>query len=260
MKPFLKRCAWVVAALQLVLGAPGCLSQGTGSEPPPGNALFSRLIRARLRAFSRGDSAAYRALVGSDLVHTDDHGTRRTFRQVLAHVATNRAPDDTASSVRYDLSNVAVQLADPGNLAFVEATVNEGVRFGTRRVGGRWQETNVFAKRGARWCLILHAETPLAGRGAAAAPGDSAQLKDFAGRYAWWPGYEERITQRGGTLYEQDADTSPPWPFVQRSPDVFSPKNDSSTLMVFGRDATGRVTHYNLCAPGWPVIRAQKVR
>ncbi len=222
--------------------------------------MFSQLILARLRAFGRGDSAAYRALVGPDLVHTDDHGTRRTFRQVLAHVAANRPPDGTAPAVQYNVSNVAVQVQGQADWAFVEATVSEGLLFGTQRMGGLWQETNVFAKRKARWYLIRHAETPIAGRAAHSIAGDSAQLKEFVGRYAWWPGYEDRITQRGATLYGQDSEKSAPWPFVQLSPDAFFPKNDSSTVVTFGRDATGQVTHYNLWAPGWPIIRAKKVR
>lgn len=255
---FVKIGACSLITLLLVGTAVGAQAQVPRQKTPPPEMVFSQLILARLHAYSRGDSAAYRKLVAADFIHTDDHGIRRRLSVVLTNVAANRPADTTVSAVQYSLANVEVYQRP--DLAMVEATVSEGIRFGTRRVGEQWQDSNVFVKRQGRWYFIRHAETPITGRDTNPTVGDSVQLRDFVGHYEWWPGYGDRITRRGATLYGQDTEKSPPWPFVQLGPETFFPKGNASAIMVFGRDKTGQVTHYTLWTPGWPLIRAKKVQ
>ncbi|MEO6528953.1 MAG: hypothetical protein ABIP93_20210, partial [Gemmatimonadaceae bacterium] len=115
------------------------------------------------------------------------------------------------------------------------------------------------------WLFVQHSETPIVALGGypvAAPVPDSASLAAFVGDYEWWPGFVDRITERGGRLFGQDPDHTeePPHPFVAAGGEAFYPDNDSSGLTVFARDTSGRVTGYYPRVAGGPLIVARKIR
>jgi hypothetical protein len=196
-------------------------------------ALFRDLIRQRREAYGHGDTAAYARLVGDSLVHIDDRGMRRDRAAVMRFVR-----DNAGARARYEIGDVHVRRS--ATTAVVDCDVTEYIPFGPReqRIGAR--ELNVFEKRGARWLLVEHAETPILGQPDSIET-DSSLLDRYVGRYEWYPGFVDTITRRGGRLYILSTGESEALPLTSAGNGAFFIDGDP-TVGFFARDASGKVT------------------
>jgi hypothetical protein len=159
-----------------------------------------------------------------------------------------------------------VQVRRAGTVLLTDALVTQRMRVAGVDHVSRWRESNALVRAGGRWRIAQHSATPMAALAefpvAPSAIPDSATLADFVGDYEGWPGVVDRITQRGARLFIQDParPNDPPYPLVAAGAEAFYPLDDSLGLLVFARDATGRVTHYVTRNEGGPVVVARKIR
>jgi ketosteroid isomerase-like protein len=235
---------FLIAAACLTLEA-----QGFATSAQPSDSTFRQLISARLDAYDRGDSSAYRKLLADDFVHVDDRGVRRTSAQVISRVRGN-----SGSQNRHLVGELHFRRF--GNIAVVDAEVVEYFRLGPREMSARAHETDVFVQRGDRWLFLQHAETSTVALPVPIKP-DLGSLDQYVGRYEWWPGYVEKISRKGDALYVGVPGES----LVLLHPatrESFFVAGEPS-LIVFVRDPKGRVTDFLVHFPDGQVVRARKI-
>lgn len=213
------------------------------------DAVFRNLILRRLQAHSRGDAAGYRKLLADDFVHVDDTGKRRTLSEMGAyHGAGGRS--------RWEMSTFhARRLAD--SLVIADCEVTEFVPLGPRELRMPLHETDVFVLRGGRWLFLQHAETHVASNPKQAEP-NAMTLDEYVGRYEWWPGYAETFTRKGNQLFVQTTGDDSLTLLHAASDESFFSQGDPS-LVVFVRDATGKVTREIAHFPDGQVLIGNKV-
>jgi hypothetical protein len=253
----------ILAALALAM-APRA-SAGQRAAPPAQDSVLvgevRRLIEERVESYNAGDSAKFAALIAPGYVHVNDSGTHWSAEHTLRVVAMNR-PDAATPAYRATVDEVVVRRV--GDVVLADALVTLHIGSGAATALNRWRDVNGIVRVGNAWKFAQHSETPtlrLAEYPVVAAP-DSAALGEFVGDYEWLPGLVERITQRGGRLYLQDA-AHPEWgtqPLIAAGAEAFYPDDDPGALRVFVRDRTGRVTRYIARFAGGPLIIAQRRR
>lgn len=249
--------AWIVAGL--VLAAVPRTSAAQRALPPARDSVLvgqmRRLIQERVESYVAGDSAKYAALIAPGYVHVNDGGTEWTREHTLTVVAGNR-PDAATPPYRATVDEVIVRRV--GTVVLADALVTLHIGSGAATAINRWRDVNAIVRVGNAWKFAHHSETPrlrLSEFPVVTAP-DSAALGEFVGDYEWLPGLVERVTQRGGRLYLQDA-AHPDWgtqPLIAAGAEAFYPEDDPGALRVFVRDRTGRVTHYIARFAGGPLI------
>lgn len=225
-------------------------SPSRAAAAAPADALFRSLILQRVQAHSRGDAPAYRRLLAKEFVHVDDTGTRRTASEIAQIVGSGNTSE-------WQLGALHARLITP-SLAVVDCEVTEMVLLGSRRLRMPLHETDVFVLRGGRWLFLEHAETHALDLPVAVAL-DRDSLSDYAGRYEWWPGFEDIITCRGNQLYGQSSGESIASPLLAASDESFFVEGDPG-LTVFVRGKDGRVTHELVHFPDGKVLVARKMK
>jgi hypothetical protein len=238
-------CRLLVA---LTLGARAVTDCSAGSPLP--EEIFRKLVLQRVEAHSRGDAAGYRQLLAVDFVHVDDTGKRRTIDEIAGLVGTgNRS--------RWEVSKLhARPIGD--SLAIVDCDLTEFVPFGPRELRMPLHETDVFVLRGDSWLFLEHAETHALDPPTPVTP-NNAVLDDYVGRYECWPGYSETFTRNGNQLYGQATGDKSSAPLHAASNESFFVEGDPG-LIVFVRDANGKVTHELIHFPDGKLLVARKVQ
>jgi len=241
--------AIVITGVVLMAYAWHAHAGGASSSEAAVESQFGNLVEARLAAFDRGDADAYRKLISPEFVHIDDRGQRRTGNEVLARVSAN-----TGSQGRHEVGDVHVRQL--GDIAIVDAAVTELVRLGARDLPLKAHELDVFVKKEGGWLLLEHAETPVVVSPTTDSP-SPAELDQYVGRYEWWAGYTEQVTRQGKDLYVGQVGEASSR-LVPASHESFFIPGDPS-LVVFARDANGRVTHFLVHFADGQVVRARRI-
>jgi len=212
---------------------------------------FQRLLVARYAAMARGDTAALRSQLADDLVWViGTNGAEVTKAPLLAAAARPQVPVP-----RFQVDSLRAQRI--GDVAIVE------YRRADRREVGRLEVTlwtralEVFVWRRGQWWLERHTQawlvtpvTPIAQ--------DSAALQAFVGRYKIAPDYVDDVHWEGTQLVATASAQATGAILVPVSTNAFSP-DSVGALMVFERDATGRVLGYVQGYPDGRVVRAARI-
>jgi hypothetical protein len=116
---------------------------------------------------------------------------------------------------------------------------------------------DVFVRQGKRWLLEYHTQTWLV-TPAAPVETDSTALAAFVGRYRIGPGYVDDVHWEGPLLVATASGQTVGATLVPVSATAFSP-DGVGPLMIFERDATGRVVGYVQGLPDGQVVRAARL-
>jgi hypothetical protein len=234
--------------IALALG-PATMTAG-GAAPTPSDEVFRKLILQRVEAHSRGDAKGYRQLLTDDFVHVDDTGKRRTVDEIGGIVG-------AGSRSRWEVGKLhARRIGD--SLAIVDCELTEFVSFGPRELRMPLHETDVFVLRWDSWLFLEHAETHALDTPTPVTP-NSAVLDDYIGRYECWPGHSDTFTRSGDQLYGQATGDKSPAPLRAATNESFFVEGDPG-LVVFVRDANGKVTHALLHFPDGKLLVARKIK
>ena len=242
--PRAQRIAASFSALFLIAAA-----TGTIAAPPPDD-TFRDLILQRLQAFSRGDSAGYRKLLTDDFVHIDDSGKRRTAEEMAPYTS-------VGNSSRWEVSQVHARLITDA-LAIVDCQALDIAMEGSREVRRPLHETDVFVLREGRWLYLEHAETHVLSSPKAITP-DPKVLDDYVGQYEFWPGRVDTFTRTGDQLFARDEKDKEPTPLLSATNESFFVEGEAD-LIIFVRDASGKVTHELGHAADGHLFVAQKLK
>ncbi len=221
---------------------------------PPSSDLdvrFHDLIVARYEAMARADTATVHRAITDDLdwvvgasgqtLHTKD------FLAAISHLQT--------PPPRYTIDSVHARA--------LGGTATVTYRRTDRRGGGDFElawttvALEVFVQRAGRWVLAQHSQTWVV-TSPAPLHLDSAALAAFVGHYEIGPGFVDNVHWEGQGLVATATGESGGAHLVPVSSSAFSP-DGVAPLMVFERDASGRVVGYVQGSPDGSVRRARKV-
>ena len=245
-----QRSLWaIVGACGIVFSGtvPSPVSARAGVNPAASRPVFEALILARIRAYGRGDFAAYSRLVAPDFVHISDVGGRRTLTQLEPYVRSGKS-----ASATFAVHNLSFKVR--GHLALVDCDVVATDAL----TSGDLREIDVFEPRGGHWVYLAHSETVMQVEDVKAVRLDSATLQQYAGRYRLPGGGIDFLSASGGKLMGSDAPEGEGTLLIPIAADTFVMGGDPS-VTIFERNAQGRVTGYALRLGNGRVIRAIKM-
>jgi hypothetical protein len=238
----------VIVAWALVMA-----SASEAQESPAVDAQFRTSITAFYAASARGDTAAMAPQLAADLQWViGATGGAVTKPQLLMAVAGARGP-----LARFDIDSVRVHLIQ--NVAVV------GYRRTDHRTVAQYEQVNaervleVFVRHGGRWLLTRHMQTWIVNGPTSTVALDSAALEPFIGHYEIGRGYVDNVHREGGALVATASGQSEGATLVPVSATAFAP-DGVGPLIVFERDATGRVIGYVQGGPDGGVVRARKIQ
>jgi len=232
-----------------------------GEVGPPDTAALRAAPAAIFSAISRGDAAVLRQRVGAELRWVVfSRGTVIDRARLLAAAA---RPDSGAPpvTIEYDLDSVTTW--QRGDVAVAEYRLTDRRTFRSYTNVFISRASDVFAWRPPHgWQLVRHTQAWIVGPPKLLGTVDSAALAPFVGRYDRGAGYIDDVHFRDGHLVAQstlEALLGAPGAHLRPvSENTFSPEG-IAPMIVFERDAQGRVTGYVQQEPDGTIVRARRL-
>lgn len=215
------------------------------------DATFADLIRARNDAIARGDSAAVHKDITDDMEWViGATGTPLQTPQFLAAIsqAQNPPPEFTIDSVH---------ARNLGDVATVTYRRRDRRRLGNVSTESWTRALEVYVRRDGRWLLAQHSHTWIVQAPTPIAL-DSTSLAAFVGRYQIGDGVADNVHFENGHLVATLSGLTVGGELMPVSEDAFSP-DGMAPLIVFERDASGRIIGYVQGSPDGQVLRARYI-
>jgi hypothetical protein len=224
--------------------APGKLASGTAD--------FRDLITARNTAAAVSDTAALRPMLHDSLIWvigaTSDAVGKTQLLQA-AGVLQDPRP-------RFDVDSVRAR--EIGDMALVDYRRTDHRRVGTYEDSVAWRVFEVFKREGASWLLLRHDQAWIRRPLIAPLALDSTALARYVGLYEIDPSYIDNVHFEGRELVATPIGRKEGGHLVPVSDAAFIP-DGVGQLLVFERDAKGRVLDYVQGYPDGRVIRARRI-
>jgi ketosteroid isomerase-like protein len=225
-------------------------------RPGPNNFDAERAVASIFNAISRADTAALRTLLGDDLRWIiASTGAVAAKAQLLAAAATVTP----MATNEYAIDSVTTWR--DGSIVVSEYRLTNTRAFHEYHQVLVSRATDVFTFRSGRWLLIRHTTTWIV-HSPLLTDVDSVQAKAFIGHYDKGDGFVDDVHFQGGHLVAQSSLEkligAPGATLGRVSEDTFSP-DGIGPMIVFERDATGRVVGYVQQAPDGSIARASRV-
>jgi sulfatase modifying factor 1 len=205
------------------------------------SALIKTQTQSFLDAAQRRDIVAMRGYLDQALIYVNDDGvvsTLQTFRDGSPTMPAG------ARSAKVTISDW--ELHHTGDVAVSSFISDQAVDYGGQSVDYKFLSVEIWILRATRWKLMgsgtipLHQNPP-----AMSLPADA--LAAYVGEYSDGAGLAVTISQDGNAL-ASSVNGEKPTPLVAESRDVFYRPDEhpgyARKRIVFGRDASGRVTEY----------------
>jgi hypothetical protein len=226
-------------------------------QSPPRDTLHLRAAPSVLfSAIAHADTVMLRRYLADDLRWvTASSGASLGKAQIVAAVA-HPFP---AVSLEYEIDSLHTW--QHGEIATADYRLTTRRTFRSYRTVLDARASDVFVQRQGRWELVRHTETWVV-QPPATISVDSAALASFVGRYRHGPGFVDDVHFLDGHLVAQstiEALIGAPGAYLRPvSDDTFSP-DGMAPMIVFERDAQGRVTGYVQQEPDGTIIRARRL-
>jgi hypothetical protein len=213
-------------------------------------------IIANYAAIADRDTSAVRGGLADDFRWVLATGGQVVTRsELIAAIA--RAP--SSAVVTYGVDSAHVEIV--GRVAMVDYRLTDRRRFGGYARAFVSRGTDTFIERDGEWRLTRRTQTWIVSPPATITLGPTA-LRAFVGRYEHGSGFVDDVRLEGGELVAtSSAEAAAALPGAHLRPvsdDAFSP-DGVAPLIVFERDASGRVTGYVQQSPDGSVVRARRL-
>jgi hypothetical protein len=230
------------------------VATSTATAQKPGAAVSA--ARGVYSSISRADTVALRALLSVDLRWVFGSSGDVATKQQLLRAASRPIPD-----IRLEYQMDSVETWERGGTATVDYRLTTTRTFREYRTVFTSRASDTFIRDDGRWQLLRHTQTWLVH-----APDtmslDSLEIAPFAGRYDRGNGYIDDVHFHNGYLVAQSTYEalmgSPGAHLYPVSQNTFSPER-SAPMIVFERDARGRVTGYVQQQPDGTIARAPRL-
>lgn len=230
------------------------LAVGACAPPPPtaSSSEFHDLIVARNTAAADADTAALRPMLADDLIWVIGATSDAVGKaQLLAAAGTLQNPKP-----RFDVDSVHARQI--GGAAIVDYRRTDHRRVGTYEDSVAWRVFEVFERSGSHWLLTRHDQAWIRRPIPAPIATDSATLAAFVGHYVIDPDYIDHVHFEGPELVATATGQTEGAHSLPVSASGFLP-DGVGQLLVFERDARGRVLGYVQGYPDGRVLRARKI-
>jgi ketosteroid isomerase-like protein len=196
-------------------------------------------IHEPLDALRRGDAQAYTSYYGDDCIITSDNGAL-----VKPEAIAKEWVDDLHSGATFKASELLdFQVHSYGDIAVASFRIDLDQDRGGQKLFESSRFTDVFARHGGRWLLVVHHETPIPNARLVAVKVDPAVFDAYAGEYQLPLNQIVKIKREGDKLMEQ-------WPgATEYSEEV--PVSESTYVargelgeVIYVKDESGKVTHF----------------
>jgi ketosteroid isomerase-like protein len=227
----------------------GCTK--AGQSPQQLDEQFRDLLARQYTAISMGDTATLSRALADDLawvVVANGGVVNKTQLVAMSAQVQNPIP-------RFEVDSLHVALV--GSTAIAEYRRIDHRDLGEYRTQTVNRVIDVFRQQFGSWVLARHTQTWIVSPPTPVKL-DSAALDAFVGRYEKGPGFVDDVHWQDGHLVAQSTVESVGATLVPVSNTAFSP-NGIAPLIVFERDATGRVTGYVQQIPDGHVDRARRL-
>jgi ketosteroid isomerase-like protein len=236
-----------VIALALALAAPPPQVRAE----PVSHESFRTVLLSLYGAVARGDTAAVSARLTDDAVWVvGANGGELTKSQLLAAASHTQVPPP-----RFELDSVRAERN--GEFAIVEYSRSDHRSVGRQDATTRSRALDVFVWRGSEWLLKHHTQTWLVTPSTGVALDSTTQIA-YVGRYQIAPGYVDNVHWERGRLFATASGQTRGAELIPVSSSAFRP-DGVGALVVFERDATGRVLGYVQGFPDGLIFRATRL-
>ena len=212
------------------------------------------VIRQRIEALRRGDVRTYASFFASDCVITSDTGALLTPKEIAREFASA-----LHSGITYKGSEpMDVKFYAYGDMAVANFRLELDEDWGGQKLLGSSRFTDVFARRGERWQLVAHQETPIPNTRRLAVKVDPSVFDAYAGEYQLTPNYIVKVKREGDKLMDQWPEDTEYVEGVPLSETTFVARGQAGE-MIYVRDETGKVSHFILRTVSGDLI-AKKIK
>lgn len=249
----MKYIIWTIIAVGAYCPTPARAQADINAGTPD---VVGQRVRATFDAIARADTAALGGLL-SDSLRWLSPTTGAVYDRPQLLAAAARLP--AAVALRYGVDSMRVWRS--GSVATAEYRLTDSRTFAAHTNTFTSRGADVFAWEHGAWRLRQHVQTWIPHSPATVAA-DTATLRAFVGRYDRGDGFIDDVHLDGlrlmATSSAEKAMGAPGAHLFPISDDAFSPEG-SAPLIVFERDATGRVTGYVQQQPDGIVARARRL-
>jgi uncharacterized protein DUF4440 len=237
--------------LSVIVALVACSNITSAQAPQRLRDGIHTFLTSQYVALAYGDTVTLDQTLADDLVWVvGANGGTLTKPQVIALAAHVQSPVPS-----FEIDSLDVALI--GNVAIAEYRRTDHRDLASFHTRTTSRVLDVFRPHGTGWLLARHTQTWIVSAPASVTL-DSTALDAFVGRYEIGPGFIDNVHWHDGHLVAQSSVESVGATLVPVSNSAFSP-DGIAPLIVFERDATGRVTGYVQQDPDGTVRRAHRL-
>jgi ketosteroid isomerase-like protein len=201
-----------------------------------------------------GTQKRTRVYFGDDCIITGDNGALVKPEQIA-----NEWANDLHSGIIYKGGEpMEVQVHAYGDIAVANFRTELDQDWSGQKLLETSRFTDVFARRGGRWLLVAHHETPIPNARRVAVKVDPTVFDAYAGEYQITPSFIVKVKREGDKLMDQ-------WPGgtgydedVPVSETTFVARGELGEV-IYVKDETGKVSHF-IVRTGLGDLIAKKIK
>jgi len=217
-------------------------SRSEASSPQVTSSIENEIqetIQQRLDALRRRDAKTYLSYFAEDCIVTSDTGALIKPEGIAKEWA-----DSIPSGITYKGSvPLDVQVHAYGDIAVASFRLELDEDWGGQKLYGASRLTDVFARRGGRWLLVAHQETPVPKARRLAVKVNPTLFDAYAGEYQITPSYIIKVKREGDKLMEQWPGDTSYTEDIPVSESMFVVRGEPG-LSIYVKDRSGKVTHF----------------
>src|ERR1700733_2670470 len=211
-------------------------------------------IHQRLDALRRGDAKAYLGYFGDDCIVTGDNGAFIKPEGIAKEWA-----DDSHAGILYKGSEpMELTVHIYGEMAIASFRVETDQDWAGQKLFEASRINDTFARRGGKWVLVAHHETPIPNARRVAAKVDPKVFDAYVGEYQITPDYIVNVKREGDKLMDQWPGDKAYTEDVPVSESTFVARGELGEV-IYVKDDTGTVSHF-IVRIGLGDLIAKKIR
>jgi ketosteroid isomerase-like protein len=211
-------------------------------------------IHERLDALRRGDVRAYVSYYADECIVTGDNGAL-----VRPEAIAKEWADDHRFGIVYKGGEpMDLRVHAYGDMAVASFRTELDQDWGGQKLLESSRFTDVFARRGGRWVLLAHHETPIPNARRVVVKVNPSVFDAYAGEYQITPNYIVKVKREGDKLMDQWPGDTGYTEDVPVSESTFVARGELGEV-IYVKDATGRVSHF-IVRTGLGDLIAKKIK
>ncbi|HLP30645.1 MAG TPA: DUF4440 domain-containing protein [Geothrix sp.] len=222
------------ALLTVLLLAVGAFSGEAGVPPASPAPRIIALTQALMDSIVSGDGRVWDRILHQDATVVDEFGRRQTKTEAVQ--ALKPLPAGFSGSIEVRHPRVHVQ----GATAMIEFEAYEQEQVFDQQLVVRYHFMATYLRAGRDWKLFAMQNLTLPDD-PPALPVRDLRLDDYPGTYRYGPGRAFTIRRKDDHLCFTARAGGPEWPLNPVATDVFFDMGEEKNLLIFQRDASGRV-------------------